>query len=90
MITNVDTSKPSLTDEYWVEKISDHKIRYKYYPKRIKTEYVAHDRCDLFVPHYEVIDKKAYNAFVEGIRKYTQQPLIIKLNEWIYVNISNE
>ncbi len=82
-------NKNENTDEYSVERISNNKIRYKYYPKRIKTEFVGEDRCDLFVPHYNDIDKKVYNEFVKEIRKHTQQNIIIKLDQWIYLTINN-
>lgn len=88
MITNVGGSKSRLTDEYWVEKISDHKIRYKYYPKRGTIDYY-YGGCELSMTYYDEIDKEAYKAFVDAIRKYTQQPIIIKINEWVYVTLND-
>jgi selenocysteine lyase/cysteine desulfurase len=89
MITNVDlANKPSLTDEYWVEKITDNKIRYKYHPKRKESGTHHYGGCELKIVHYERIDTEAYKSFVDAIRTYTQQRIVVEIDRWVYVNIT--
>lgn len=49
--TNVNLKDSiSETDEYWVKQISDTKMRYKYSPKREKTEIVSFGGLELSIP----------------------------------------